>query len=128
MGAGLALLASAIAVAQESPPAADPRVPALGQLVVFTDPPGAEVIIDGAALGPAPLTARDLLPGTHLVQVSWPEGTATVSAVVLEGTSTPLRLRTPLAPAQPASPPPFIAPLAARWRSASGSGSASASD
>jgi hypothetical protein len=42
---------------------------ARGTLVVETDPPGAEVYIDGRSYGPSPVTAEGLLVGQHYVTV-----------------------------------------------------------
>jgi hypothetical protein len=45
-------------------------VAATGQLQVRTEPPGAQVTIDGRAHGPSPATIPNLTPGEHTVQVS----------------------------------------------------------
>lgn len=42
---------------------------ARGTLIVETDPPGAEVYIDGRSYGPSPATAEGLLVGAHYVTV-----------------------------------------------------------
>src|SRR5690606_3119634 len=42
---------------------------ARGTLIVETDPPGAEVYIDGISYGPSPATAEGLLAGAHYVTV-----------------------------------------------------------
>jgi serine/threonine-protein kinase len=49
--------------------AALPIAPAVGGLEVVTEPPGAQVVIDGAARGVAPLTVSDLKAGEHAVVV-----------------------------------------------------------
>jgi hypothetical protein len=45
-----------------------------GQLVIITNPTGATVAVDGQNLGLAPVTARNLLPGDHVVQIWFPDG------------------------------------------------------
>lgn len=40
-----------------------------GRLSVRSDPPGAEVLLDGAAIGQTPLEREGLSPGLHLVEV-----------------------------------------------------------
>lgn len=67
-------------------PAAEP-VPALGELVIATDPPGAEVTVDGVARGTSPLTLGELEPGLHEVTVTR-DGT-TVSRTVEAPAGTP---------------------------------------
>lgn len=49
--------------------AAVPIAPAVGGLQVVTEPPGAEVLIDGETRGVAPLTVSDLKAGEHAVVV-----------------------------------------------------------
>ena len=71
---------SATAAIQEpsSPPAesvtapsrAPEALPATGWLLVRTDPPGATVTLDGVARGQTPLSLRDVVFGTHRLEVS----------------------------------------------------------
>lgn len=42
---------------------------ARGTLIIETDPPGAEVYVDGRSYGPSPATAEGLLAGAHYVTV-----------------------------------------------------------
>jgi hypothetical protein len=53
---------------------AAPALAGNGQLVINTNPIGATVAVDGVNLGPSPVTARDLLPGDHVVQVWFADG------------------------------------------------------
>jgi PEGA domain len=48
-----------------------------GQLVISSTPAGAEISVDGKALGKAPVTAKGLLPGDHFVEASWSDGKST---------------------------------------------------
>ena len=52
----------------EAPPAA--AGPELGTLTIDSDVPGAQVFIDRRFVGATPVTARDLTPGTHQLNVS----------------------------------------------------------
>jgi hypothetical protein len=55
----------------ESPPGADTAIAReLGTLRIETDVPGAQVFIDRQFIGTAPLTAENVKPGTHQVNVS----------------------------------------------------------
>lgn len=67
-------------------PTAEP-VPAMSELVIATDPPGAEVTVDGVARGVSPLTLDELEPGLHEVTVTR-DGT-TVSRTVEAPAGTP---------------------------------------
>jgi hypothetical protein len=97
----LVACAASLARAQESEPA---PVRAHGQLVIVSEPPGAVVAVDNVAIGAAPITARDLLPGDHLVQAMWPDGAvATSIGVVPEGASASLRLASPASERRPAA-------------------------
>jgi hypothetical protein len=68
----LALALGLLLPAVACEPAASP-LPAPGpnaiEIVVKTDPPGGTVIVDGAAIGPAPQTVR-LNPGPHRLRAS----------------------------------------------------------
>ena len=59
---------------RSAPAAAPPReadvVPELGTLRIETDVPGAQVFIDRQFIGTAPLTAENVKPGTHQVNVT----------------------------------------------------------
>ena len=55
--------------APEAPPAAEP-VADIGTLRIETDVPGAQVFIDRQFVGTAPLTAVNVKPGTHQLNVS----------------------------------------------------------
>jgi hypothetical protein len=86
----LLLGASAPAVAAET---------ATGQLVISTTPAGGVITVDGNALGKAPITARNLLPGDHVVEASWPDGrTATILQHVDAGASLDVQVLAPAAP------------------------------
>jgi serine/threonine protein kinase len=73
--------------------------PPTGQLQVRTEPAGAQVTVDGAPRGKAPLTISDLAPGTHAVVLENESGSikqdvsidagATASLVVPMGTAAP---------------------------------------
>jgi serine/threonine protein kinase len=47
-----------------------PKGSGTGQLQVRTDPPGAQVSVDGIPRGPSPITVADLTPGEHMVTVA----------------------------------------------------------
>jgi hypothetical protein len=54
----------------EPEPAPEEAAPELGTLRIETDVPGAQVFIDRQFIGTAPLTAENVKPGTHQVNVS----------------------------------------------------------
>jgi hypothetical protein len=62
----------AATAAAEPPPVADaaPAAPATGTLHIETDVPGAQVFIDREFIGTAPVTAENLRPGAHQLNVS----------------------------------------------------------
>jgi hypothetical protein len=62
--------------------AASPVKPAVstGRLEVASDPPGAQVTVDGAAKGRTPLTLSDIHPGEHAVAIS--SGSETINRKV----------------------------------------------
>jgi len=67
-----------------------------GSLAVITDPPGAEIFIDGDFEGVSPVTIQGLLPGTHSVLVTLEEYTAnstslSITAGEIQKYSTELR-------------------------------------
>jgi hypothetical protein len=76
-----------------------------GQLVITSDPAGAEVSIDGQHFGRAPFVVRNLVPAEHLIEATWPDGrTSTSTERVVAGQSRVVKLQ-PAAP-QPEPPPP----------------------
>lgn len=56
--------------AEPPPPVADAAPPALGVLRIESDVPGAQVFIDRQYIGVTPITADDITPGTHQLNVS----------------------------------------------------------
>jgi hypothetical protein len=62
--------------------ASTPAAPAVstGRLDVESDPPGAQVTVDGAAKGRTPLNLADVQPGDHTVAIT--NGTSTVNRTV----------------------------------------------
>jgi hypothetical protein len=80
-----------------------------GQLIVASVPGGAEVSIDGQPAGRTPKTVTGLMPGTHLVEIKWPDGrTASAVPTIVAGTSKLVSL-TPgqgMQPSPPEQPPP----------------------
>ena len=64
-----------------------------GQLIIVSAPSGAQITVDGEMIGPAPVTAADLLPGEHLIEALWNDGkSATTIAKVDDGLSHVVRL------------------------------------
>jgi len=47
-----------------------PKGSGAGQLQVKTEPPGAQVSVDGVPRGPSPITVADLAPGEHVVTLA----------------------------------------------------------
>ncbi|MBL8922657.1 MAG: serine/threonine protein kinase [Myxococcaceae bacterium] len=82
------------------------RIPA--SIVVETDPPGAEITLDGRPAGVAPVTLSESKPGEHLIAASLP-GRSRVTktiAVKAEGESLMMMLSLPALPSQePATAP-----------------------
>jgi hypothetical protein len=72
---------AATAAKPETSPTATPSAatgaaaPARGQLVIVTTPTGAHLRIDGADAGVSP-TRVDAIPGEHLVDATWDDGTS----------------------------------------------------
>lgn len=92
------------ALVSAQPPATD--VPATGQLLIVTEPAGAAVTVDGRDVGTSPATVADLLPGSHLVIVTWPDGRrADQVADVEAGRSALVRMVAPAAPPAPGPAP-----------------------
>ncbi len=56
-----------------------------GQLLVRTDPAGAQVTVDGVSRGVSPLTVTDLAPGEHAVVLSTPAGSSRQTVSVERG-------------------------------------------
>ena len=56
-----------------------------GQLVVTSNPPGARVSLDGQALGKAPASKAEILPGQHLLMARWGNGAGVVQIEVVRG-------------------------------------------
>jgi len=54
----------------EPPPTTPPAAPTTGTLVIRSDVPDTSVFIDRKYLGTAPVTVRDLRPGTHRLNMS----------------------------------------------------------
>jgi hypothetical protein len=52
------------------PPPAEPAVPTSGELHIDSDVPGAMVFLDRKFIGNAPVTAKDVAPGTHRLNVT----------------------------------------------------------
>jgi serine/threonine-protein kinase len=69
-GAGLAAGLIAMYVARGSPPEPLPPLPSRpGGLRIETDPPGADVILDGKGAGQSPVALLTVRPGVHMVRV-----------------------------------------------------------
>ncbi|HEY7187869.1 MAG TPA: PEGA domain-containing protein [Vicinamibacterales bacterium] len=65
-----------------------PHAPsALGELQIRTEPAGAQVSVDGRALGKSPLTAEGLTPGQHTVTLENDLGSVTQRVVIEAGTT-----------------------------------------
>jgi hypothetical protein len=68
-----------------------PRVTsALGELQIRTEPPGAQVTVDGRVLGKSPLTAEGLTPGQHTVVLENELGPVTQRVTIEAGTTASL--------------------------------------
>lgn len=68
-----------------------PRASAvLGELRVRTDPPGAQVTVDGHAYGQSPLTVEGLAPGVHTVVLQNEMGSFTQEVKIEAGTTASL--------------------------------------
>jgi serine/threonine protein kinase len=63
---------------------------ALGELQIRTEPPGAQVTVDGRVLGRSPLTAEGLTPGQHTVVVENELGPVTQRVTIEAGTTASL--------------------------------------
>jgi hypothetical protein len=64
--------------------------PALGQLSVRTDPPGATVLVDGQRRGVTPLVVADLMPGQHNVGLSNAQSSVTEQVTIESGATASL--------------------------------------
>jgi hypothetical protein len=60
----------AAAAAELAAPAAAEVAPTVGTLRIETDVPGAQVFLDRVFIGTAPVTAENVKPGTHMLNVS----------------------------------------------------------
>jgi serine/threonine-protein kinase len=69
-GVAVALAVGAIASLNRSPASPAPAAPTLAELRVEAEPAGAEVFLDGAKVGHAPLALKDVTPGPHRVRVA----------------------------------------------------------
>jgi len=68
-----------------------PHAPsALGELQIRTEPAGAQVSVDGRALGKSPLTAEGLTPGPHTVVLENELGAVTQKVTIEAGTTASL--------------------------------------
>ena len=65
-------------------------VPASGQLVVGSEPPGARVTVDGQARGVTPVTLSDIAAGEHTVVIQGASGPVQRSVTVERGQSASL--------------------------------------
>jgi hypothetical protein len=64
-----------------------------GSLFVRSEPAGARVLVDNKPAGDTPITVLDLLPGSHTVQVTAPDGSSAKQSVQVEaGATATLRL------------------------------------
>ena len=68
-----------------SNPTATTPVPALGELLVRTDPASASVTVDGRLVGRSPVSVGDLAPGPHTVVLTHPSGTVTERVLIESG-------------------------------------------
>jgi len=98
-----------------SPPAeaATPPADAPGALALTVDPAGAEVVVDDAVVGTAPLAADlPLAPGTHRLEVRAPDRAPWTREVVVEPGQR-LEIGVALLPAPPPAPstPPMPPPV-----------------
>ena len=59
--------------------------PPAGKLTVLTDPPGAGIIIDKAAIRISPVQDVTLSPGTHAVIASWDDVSVDTAVMILSG-------------------------------------------
>lgn len=80
----------------DAPPEA---VPAKSTLKIVTEPSNLRVLVDGKARGLSPLTASDLEPGPHRVQVHTPGGVLERQVVVAAGESASVIVSAPVSSA-----------------------------
>jgi hypothetical protein len=71
--------------------------PTQGGLQITSQPSGARVTIDGAAVGVTPLTVSALRPGNHAVVLDGPSGSSRQSVTVRAGTTSSLAVTMPVA-------------------------------
>jgi hypothetical protein len=83
-----------------------------GQLIIVSEPSGAQVSIDGRLIGTAPVTVPDLLPGDHLVTIVASNGSrAEQIATVAAGESRVVRISVGAPPVNPAPTAPSSQPV-----------------
>jgi hypothetical protein len=75
-----------------------------GALVIVTDPPGIEIVIDGENAGVSPVK-KSLLPGDHLVEAKFPRGKASQVVKVSAGQSAVVNIAPSATPAVTATVP-----------------------
>jgi hypothetical protein len=77
-----------------------------GQLVIASDPPGAQISVDGEPVGVATLSLKDQVPGEHVVEAKWPDGTvARTVGKVIAGSSIMVEVSSPALPPKVKPPP-----------------------
>lgn len=77
--------------------------PATGQLDVRSDPPGAQITIDGQPVGAAPMLITNLAPGPHTVVLQRETASVQHSVTIEPGSTASLVAPLAVAPAGPAS-------------------------
>lgn len=113
-----AVVCSGVLVALTGAADAQPAPESVGQIVVMTEPVGAQISVDGRSAGTSPVTVRDLMPGVHLVTAVMPDGRRIDQTVEIEaGRSSLVRFPAGGAAAsppetRPAEPPPVESPPA----------------
>jgi hypothetical protein len=70
---------------------------ATGGISVVTDPPSAQVLLDGQPRGTSPLMLRDLTPAKHVVKVISAAGSAEQTIMVTPGAIVPVKFSWPQA-------------------------------
>lgn len=111
---------ASVSAGADPPPRADdvavaPPLDAPGSLALSIDPPGAEVVVDGAVVGTTPLAELPLATGPHHVEVRAAERLPWVrDLVVVAGERVDIAIALlpapPPAPPTPVMPPPPPAP------------------
>jgi eukaryotic-like serine/threonine-protein kinase len=107
LGLGLAIILSAEPVGSVAPPPpSPPAVPAPPVLTVETEPPGAQVLVNGKEVGVSPLTLDTLELGEHTVQAVLEGRQQAARQVKLEHPGERAMVVLVLAPEPPPTPPP----------------------